>query len=447
MKEEHEKATTEELKEEQKRHEKAVKYQKDLEQQLDQNEQKRQEAYDEFLKDKLRVDEIVRKIYEEDQRDRQLKMEKRRETQKYIEEFQKQRAEWKQMERERMEAENRKVKEFANAQQNREADRMAKVRERDEQKNMLYKKLAAEIEKERHEREELENVRQELYLEKAEEARRQQAIVSIQKTECLQGTFEMLHWSSSSLSAFLHLSEEGLLWYPELRHPKHVASPTELLHLVAFDGHRGADEPVVYPAVVCTGHRFGDADILLVLGLNNDKVNRMLADREKQIHQRLELQQTYQDQMAFKQKRIQAEKEEEDELRRKMMAKLAEDDRIEQMNEQKRRMKQLEHKKAVEKMIEDRRKQFEANQQRELERQYEEERKKAALQVIIEEERQKLLKDHASKLLGYLPKVRVVECLKRGKQRENVREGIPEFGAEVAESTAINAEIDDVKLE
>ena len=43
-----------------------------------------------------------------------------------------------------------------------------------------------------------------------------------------------------------------------------------------------------------------------------------------------------------------------------MLAKFAEDDRIELMNAQKRRMKQLEHKRAVEALIEDRRKQFEA---------------------------------------------------------------------------------------
>jgi len=41
-----------------------------------------------------------------------------------------------------------------------------------------------------------------------------------------------------------------------------------------------------------------------------------------------------------------------------MMAKFAEDDRIEQMNAQKRRLKQQEHKRAVEKLLEERRKQF-----------------------------------------------------------------------------------------
>ena len=81
-------------------------------------------------------------------------------------------------------------------------------------------------------------------------------------------------------------------------------------------------------------------------------------EMEKRIRQRLEIQQTCQQQMAFKELRRQAEKEEEEAFRQMMMAKFAEDDRIEQMNAQKRRMKQLEHKRAVEKLMEDRRKQY-----------------------------------------------------------------------------------------
>ena len=38
-----------------------------------------------------------------------------------------------------------------------------------------------------------------------------------------------------------------------------------------------------------------------------------------------------------------------------MLAKFAEDDRLEQMNAQRRRMRQLEHRRAVEKLIEERR--------------------------------------------------------------------------------------------
>lgn len=73
------------------------------------------------------------------------------------------------------------------------------------------------------------------------------------------------------------------------------------------------------------------------------------------------MQQSRQEQMAFKEMQKQAEKEEEEAFRRMMMAKFAEDDRIEQMNAQKRRMKQLEHKREVEKLIEDRRRQREVD--------------------------------------------------------------------------------------
>lgn len=87
---------------------------------------------------------------------------------------------------------------------------------------------------------------------------------------------------------------------------------------------------------------------------------------KKKIRQRLMLQQTCQEQMAFKEMRKQAEKEEEEAFRAMMMAKFAEDDRIEQMNAQKRRMKQLEHKREVEKLIEDRRLQHVADMVRSI---------------------------------------------------------------------------------
>lgn len=68
MKDEHQHAEMENEKQEQKKYEEVVRYQQELERQLEEKECKRQEAYEEFLKEKLMVDEIVRKIYEEDQR-------------------------------------------------------------------------------------------------------------------------------------------------------------------------------------------------------------------------------------------------------------------------------------------------------------------------------------------------------------------------------------------
>ncbi|XP_075714078.1 meiosis-specific nuclear structural protein 1 [Rhinoderma darwinii] len=304
MKEEHEKASEEELAKETRRYQEKLRYQRELETQLEDKEKKRQDAYQEFLREKILVDEIVRKIYEEDQTERQLKLEKLNATRRYIEEFKDQQDTWRKMEEKKMEEENRKILAFANMQQRREEDRMAQVREQEEKKKALQDMLAEHIQREQEQREELEQMREELYLEEqAEEARQ-----------------------------------------------------------------------------------------------------RQIAEMEKKIRQRLELQRTFEEQMAFKQIVQQAAKEEEDAFRRAMLAKFAEDDRIEQMNAQKRRMKQLEHKRAVEKLLEDRRKHFIADKERELQEREEEEKREAFRRAIIEEERQKLLKEHASQLLGYLPK-------------------------------------------
>ena len=81
-------------------------------------------------------------------------------------------------------------------------------------------------------------------------------------------------------------------------------------------------------------------------------------EMERRLRQRIELKNTEQEQLAYKQRRREAELAEEEEYKRQMLAKFAEDDRIEQMNAQKRRMKQLEHKRAVEQLLVDRRERF-----------------------------------------------------------------------------------------
>ncbi len=59
----------------------------------------------------------------------------------------------------------------------------------------------------------------------------------------------------------------------------------------------------------------------------------------------------------------------------------------------------------MERLIEGRRAQFLAEKEADLEERKEEERREDARRAIIEQERQRLLQEHASKLLGYLPKV------------------------------------------
>ena len=65
--EEHERLIKEENAAEEKRNKVKAQYNRDLEKQLEEQGKKKQEAYEQLLKEKLMIDEIVRKIYEEDQ--------------------------------------------------------------------------------------------------------------------------------------------------------------------------------------------------------------------------------------------------------------------------------------------------------------------------------------------------------------------------------------------
>ena len=68
MKEEAKRAEEEEYQKTVERYHESVQYQQDLEKQLEEQERKKQEDYEEFLKEKLMIDEVVRKIQEEDER-------------------------------------------------------------------------------------------------------------------------------------------------------------------------------------------------------------------------------------------------------------------------------------------------------------------------------------------------------------------------------------------
>nr|XP_027779588.1 meiosis-specific nuclear structural protein 1 [Marmota flaviventris] len=304
MMEEHERMMKEEHAAEDRRNKVKALYCLDLEKQLEEQERKKQDAYEHLLKEKLMIDEIVRKIYEEDQMERQQKLEKMNATRKYIEEFQREQTIWRNKKREEMEEENRKIIEFANMQQQREEHRMAKVQENEEKRLQLQNALTQKLAEMLRQSEDLEQVRQELYQE-----------------------------------------EQAEIYRRQLR----------------------------------------------------EKV-------EEKLRKQRELKQDFEEQMALKELVLQAAKEEEEAFRKTMLAKLAEDDRIELMNAQKQRMKQLEHRRAVEKLIEERRNQFLADKQRELEEWQLQQRRQGCINNIIEEERLKLLKEHATKLLGYLPK-------------------------------------------
>jgi hypothetical protein len=68
MRDSHNKALEAQTAKEKHKYEESVRHQQQLEKQLLEQEKQKQQAYEEFLKEKLMIDEIVRKIYEEDQR-------------------------------------------------------------------------------------------------------------------------------------------------------------------------------------------------------------------------------------------------------------------------------------------------------------------------------------------------------------------------------------------
>ena len=87
-----------------------------------------------------------------------------------------------------------------------------------------------------------------------------------------------------------------------------------------------------------------------------------------------------------------------------MLEKFAQDEKLEQMAANKRRMRQIQHRREVDELIRQRREAYEAELSAEHDRRAQEREFEAYRAAIIEEERQRLIKEHASKLLGYLPK-------------------------------------------
>jgi len=126
---------------------------------------------------------------------------------------------------------------------------------------------------------------------------------------------------------------------------------------------------------------------------------------ERAVQQRLDIALANEYQRQLKGIRRDEEKREEDEFRRAMLDKFAEDDRLDQMNAQKRRQKQLDHRREIERLLEERRAKYEAERAAELQAQIDGERVEQIRSQIIEEERKRMLMAHAKNLgLQHLPK-------------------------------------------
>ena len=74
----------------------------------------------------------------------------------------------------------------------------------------------------------------------------------------------------------------------------------------------------------------------------------------------------------------------EDEFKKKLMEKFAEDERLEQMNAQRRRMREQEHKRQVEKLWQEKLVVFEAQRQAEIAEQERQRQEKIAQAAVVE---------------------------------------------------------------
>eukprot|EP01137_Pigoraptor_chileana_P011149 Opistho-2@61577 len=279
-------------------------YKNVLEGQLKEQEGARQKAYEDFLREKQMIDDIVARIHEEDQKDLEHRLNKQHETKRYIDEFKTQRLHWRQEETARIEEENERIRRYADDQRRRETALQSRKKEADAHKHAVYEQLASKVERTEREKEEMERVRHELYVEEQEQRERDKEMTRIEQT----------------------------------------------------------------------------------------------------LRQRLALREAHQYQMQIKRQRTQAEADEEEEFRKKMMQKFSEDERLEQMNAQKRRMREAEHRRAIEQLLEERR----ARRRAEDDERDRESQDRAAMEQnfrkIVEEERQRLLREHANKLAAFLPK-------------------------------------------
>nr|CAD7425916.1 unnamed protein product [Timema monikensis] len=145
---------------------------------------------------------------------------------------------------------------------------------------------------------------------------------------------------------------------------------------------------------------------------------------EKQLRHRIEMRQQQKEYQRQRMEQLKREAAKESEERQRLLAKFAEDDRIEQLTAERRRLKVIEHRRAVERELEERRARR-AEEMRKLIRlvELEKEEEKARLR-LIEEERLRMLKEHATQLLGYLP---------RGVLRED---DLPHLGSDFVEKLA-----------
>jgi hypothetical protein len=175
-----------------------MKARKILTSQLQDRQLQRQRAYEEFLKEKKQVDEIVHGIEEEDRAKNESIEKRRAELQQNITDYLEERQTWREQEKIRVETELKKIHEYNNLQEARQAELMAKKKKALDGQDAVLARLTFEIEAKRRQEDEMRNLLDELYQEEAE--CRALAMMKAQEEKKNQQKSDMIQQNNKLLS-------------------------------------------------------------------------------------------------------------------------------------------------------------------------------------------------------------------------------------------------------
>jgi hypothetical protein len=275
-----------------------------LQDQIESRLEQQQRAYEEYLREKAVVDEVVRGLQMEDL----AKMEAHRARQNQLKDniklYLEERARWREEQTRKAQVELQKIREYQKQQEERAAELLREKQTKRDGQDLVLQKLTREINAKRQEEEHMRQLLEELYQEEAR--------------------------------------------------------------------------------------------------MKADEDERKRAENQKRM--RTEMIHANEYQKVIRQQMRQKEEEDEQEFRRKMYQKFAEDDRIAQMNAARRRRETAEYKREVERLVQERKKRFEESMEAEIRQREREQEAEDYRKFVIEKERQRLLTEHAAALLDYLPK-------------------------------------------
>lgn len=149
-------------------------------------------------------------------------------------------------------------------------------------------------------------------------------------------------------------------------------------------------------------------ELQIVLSMQEAEEKRVREDKaraEKRLRDKVEMMAANEHQKAVKAQILAQEAEEEEKFRQRMLQKFADDEKTEQMANDKRRMRVQAHKKAVEDLIVKRREERAAAKAAEVADINDQKERERLLRETIEKERQRILGEHAARLgLDFLPR-------------------------------------------